>query len=72
MLSKYVLSGILMDSFVLQYHIKFTSPEDTRDGGMCCIFSEKQTCIARRQPSELFENVFLQVVLSLLTSVKPF
>ena len=40
------------------------------DCGMCCIFSEKQACIARHKPSELFENVFVQAVLSLLASVK--
>ena len=39
--------------------------------GMCCIFSEKQACIARRQLSELFDNVFVQAFLSLLASVKP-
>ena len=33
---------------------------------MCCIFSEKQACIRR----ELFENAFVQVVLSLSPSVK--
>ena len=43
----------------------------TPDCGMCCIFSEKQACIARSQPSELFDNVFVQAVLSLLASVKP-
>ena len=39
--------------------------------GMCCIFSEKQAWIARHQPSELFDNVFVQAFLSLLASVKP-
>ena len=41
------------------------------DCGMCCIFSERQACIARHQPSELFKNVLVQAVLSLLANVKP-
>ena len=41
------------------------------DCGKCYIFSEKQACITRRQALELFENMFVQVVLSLLANVKP-
>ena len=37
------------------------------DCGMC---SEKQACIARCQPSELLENLFVQAVLSLLGHTK--
>ena len=53
-----------MDSSILQYPVKIP------DNGMHCTFSEKQACITRYQPSELFENVFVQVVLSLIASVK--
>ena len=34
------------------------------DCDMCSIFTEKQACIARHQPSELFDNVLVQAVLS--------
>ena len=73
MLSKYVktctfwhFNGFFRFAVTHKNHVK-RGP----DCGMCCIFSEKQACIARRQPSELFDNVFVQAFLSLLASFKP-
>ena len=74
MLSKYVkictfwhFNGLFWFAVTHKNHV--TSGPDC---GMCCIFSEKQVCIARCQPSELFDNVYVQAaVLSLLASVKP-
>ena len=59
-------NGFFQFAVTRKYHV-------TRgpDCGMCCIFNEKQASMARRQPSELFDNVFVQAVLSLLASVKP-
>ena len=59
-LSKYALFGILMDSSVLRIASKSHHKRT----------SEKQACVARRQPSELLESVFVQIILSLLASVK--
>ena len=39
--------------------------------GCVVLFIEKQTCITGSQPSELFDNAFIQIVLSLLACVKP-
>ena len=69
MLSKYIhfwhFNGFLRFAVKRKNHI-------TRglDYGMCCLFSERQACIAKHQPSELFKNVFVQAVLSQLASVK--
>ena len=60
----------LMGFSSLQYRIKFTLPEDQTV--KCSVFSVKNKLrgIARHQPSELFENLFVQVILSSLANVK--
>ena len=60
--SKYVLFGILMDSSVLWYHVRTMPQEDQTVE--CTEFSVKNKLA-------LQENVFVQVVLSLLVCVKP-
>ena len=63
----------LTSSSVLQYRVVSSKNHVTRglDCEMCCNFSEKQACITRRQPSELLENVFVQVMLSPIANDKP-
>ena len=60
--------GILMDSFILWYRVKTTSREDQTV--KCAEFSVKNK-LAQDASYQLFENMFVQVVLSLLASVKP-
>ena len=56
--------SILMDSSILWYCIKIMSSGEIQIVEFIVFFSEKQACIMRRRQPELFEQVFVQVILS--------